>query len=133
SAVERQCAAPLEDECTGVEWPVWCGASRFLRLESGAEGPGCGGIGATGIFGRARDLVDETPVDMVFAQLAGAAEPSAALHRFNELSPAFIDGGRKKTSGHGKDTSALLGLGLHVIVPAIDADERRDVPKRPLG
>ena len=99
---------------------------------------------AAGVFGGARDLVDERPLDVVLAQLAGAAGPRPAAGRVHQRRERGRRG-RRLARAHQEHAAGLFALGIGVVGVPIEAeepcdralraarDERRPPPREPGG
>ena len=82
-------------------------------------------------FGRARNFVDERPLDMIDAQLTGVTEPSPALDALDKLSTALVREIRAAGRGDRHQGAGLLALGPDEVLIAIDTRERGDRAMRP--
>ena len=80
----------------------------------------------------ARDLVDECPLNVILAQLTGAAPPSPVSHAVEQPASVARDGMRGRR-GDRDDAARFFALGLDEILFSIDAGERRDRCLRPGG
>src|SRR5689334_21244313 len=85
----------------------------------------------TWIARRGSDLVDECPLDMIFAELIGASGPYPRADRVEQCGATAHS--RVPTVRDLEDAARLFALGVDEVRVAIEADERRDVGVRPVS
>src|SRR5438128_594245 len=85
----------------------------------------------------ARNLVDERPLHVVFAQLTGTSAPTPAPHGLDERATNVLRAARYRRrygvgTSNGEHAAGLLSLGVDEILVAIDAGKSAHVRMRPV-